>query len=318
MLQGGDLLEYERLLARVRALAMPALPPPERWDHVAIDYGQVGEWEVCSALQLFGYGYAEDLPAPAELLVPMRELRQLLVHPERGAPIGLTFHLSSEVPGLGLDLNLADRLIYDDAGRPAYTAALPEALVRPTREDWRRELQDHPRTPQNVPAWWAALIGGGPGDALPAMPSWFGGPMPQTLADAEAATRVVVPKFQSLLNVEGYARIVDPLVARIHELARMRGTETLDAIFGRSGLAAQTAAQRDLAREAVAEIEPQIASLTPDQAAEVVAYWHGNSRDGGPDADQQPAVQLRVAVERFAARVVARRFGALPKNWYLP
>ncbi|MFW6600294.1 hypothetical protein ACQBAU_09785 [Propionibacteriaceae bacterium Y2011] len=184
----------------------------------------------------------------------------------------MTFYVSVDGEVAGADLNFAGRIVFDAAGNPAETRALTAEEVRPTAEQWRRELTDHPRSPEHVPSWW------------------------QAIADGDDA---------------------DELVRSIHATARTLRLGELDAIFGRRGRGAQEAAQARLAATAVGTITPLLAERTAAERDEMIRAWHGHSRDDGPDTTMTSDEQLRVAVTRVAERIVARRFGTLPKNWHV-
>ncbi|MGD7705507.1 hypothetical protein [Microlunatus sp. Y2014] len=277
----------------------------------------MGGVEDLRPLRVLGYGRAFDIAAPTQLARIARRLCELASAPDRGTPFSLTFYVSVDGEVAGADLNFAGRIVFDAAGNPAETRALTAEEVRPTAEQWRRELTDHPRSPEHVPSWWQAIADGDDGAYEPSMPSWFGGPMPQSLDEAAAQAKLLVPKFEGLLHFVGYAAIADELVRSIHATARTLRLGELDAIFGRRGRGAQEAAQARLAATAVGTITPLLAERTAAERDEMIRAWHGHSRDDGPDTTMTSDEQLRVAVTRVAERIVARRFGTLPKNWHV-
>lgn len=312
-----DTTTEDRLLQEIHEELVGALPPTSEWDSASIEWSSVGGDEYASRIRVLGYGQSFERPLPASVPPRLRELKALGASPSRGAPIGYAVYVSSEGTTAGADANFDSRVVLDATGAPAYQRQLAEADVRPTRESWRRELERFPRADEYVPDWWRALAGGESADVTPSLPSWFGGPMPQTLDEAEAQTRNLVPKFEPLVKFAGYAAIIDDLVASIHATARRAPADELDAIFGRRGRAAQAAAQQQLAVASVTAIEPRLTERTGGEADEMIRAWHGHARDGGPDEGASAAQQLRSAVNGFAGRIVARRFGTLPKNWHV-
>src|SRR5690606_18831010 len=158
------------------------------------------------------------------------------------------------------------RVVLDATGAPAHNRVLTEAEVRPTRDEWARELELYPRPAERVPDWWRSILSGDVAGAAPQLPDWFGEPMPQSLDDAESCPRIILRKCERRLEGEGYAAIVDDLVAAIHATARTLPAAELDALFGRNGRAAQADAQQRLAEAATEAIAPRLAERSADEA----------------------------------------------------
>ncbi|GGA56594.1 hypothetical protein GCM10011490_03040 [Pseudoclavibacter endophyticus] len=309
--------EYRRLTVGVRQELLAALPPTSEWDNVSVEWTHVGGTEYVTPINVLGYGRAWSVATPSGLSSRLLALKRFLATPDRGAPVALAVFVSSEGVDAGIDMNFDRRVILDTTGAPAYNRPLGAEEVRPTRDEWVRELELHPRSADRVPDWWRSILAGGDTGTRPQLPDWFGDPMPQSLEEAESSPRVILPKFERLLEREGYADIVDDLVAAIHAEARALPATELDAIFGRNGRAAQTQAQQRLAEAATEAISPRLAERSADEAAGMIRSWHKISRASGPDPDLDTGAQLRVAVAGFAGRIIMRRFGTLPKDWHV-
>ncbi|MGO2111392.1 MAG: hypothetical protein ACTH31_07240 [Pseudoclavibacter sp.] len=309
--------EYRRLTLGVRQEVLTALPPASEWDNVSLGWVHVGGSEYVTSITVLGYGRSWSVPTPPGLSPRLHELKRFLATPDHGAPIAFEVFVSSEGVDAGVDWNFDRRVVLDATGARADNRELGETEVRPTRDEWARELDLHPRPAERIPDWWRSLLEGEDAGARPQLPDWFGGPMPQSLDDAESAPRIILPKFERLLEREGFADIVNDLVAAIHAEARALPATDLDAIFGRSGRAAQVEAQQRLAEAATDAISPRLAERGADEAVGMTRAWHKLSRATGPDPALDTAAQLRVAVSGFATRIVMRRFGNLPKDWYV-
>ena len=319
----------DALLAELRGHVSESLPAG--WGSATLTWNVAGEREFGPTLM-----NVEPLPVTRGVIELMRELRAAVTTPDRGAPLSLELYFSAESTGVGLDLNFDERLVYDHDGREAYGRSLSASDILPTPGDWARELELHPRSNAHIPSWWRALLDGADAGIRAERPEWYGAPMPDSVEDAAAQPESLPPMRSWIVELAGFAAIVEPLALALVAAARQLTPGEQRALFGHDGLAAQRATRIRLAETAASGLRGTVGGLRVHDAMELVDTWHSlEKRDDigvTPDCDpnwelgraiQRPGgsellAQVESVIRSLAEVIAVRRFGTLPTNWQVP
>lgn len=322
----------DELLDQMAAHLHAELPPG--WDSALLEWGEVADVAHLRHLTVLGQGVAGRRRIPEAVPSLLRSIADELAD-ERGRPIWFELTFSEHEPGVGFSADKDRRLILDEQGEWASNRGLGESETRPTAVDWARELELHPREAQYVPDWWRQVVQTGVAARPAELPLWFGRPMPQTLADARAAERRVLPRENAVLAAPGYSELAAELEQRIFESAEQCDARTVDALFGRAGIAAQAAARRELVTAAARATLPSAGRLPLWAASRMLWTWCGAARRPRPahiarqldgevaladaartDPDARAMMDdLEPALAFLATSMARRRFGELPRDW---
>jgi len=286
------------------------------WHSVEANWAQVGESPYPLGMTVIGGESQGDSNLPEGINSLFEDLRGRIAEREELWPISLTVIISDRIPQAGIHANFHERIIVpaDDSSelRP-----ISGDELRPSAEDWRRELELHPRADEQIPDWWRKIVETGSTDYEPELPTWMGRPMPQSIDDAEAMPRDLLGPMDWLKRTAGYRDLIDPLRAPIFNVVREASPGELDAIFGKRGISAQNDAQRRLAETATQQITNLIDSIPENDASEMVFVWQGRMRMPHTNSTgEKLRDEARQAAKFLAFQMVRARFGGLPPNWH--
>jgi len=307
----------DQALAAIRAEMIRVLPPD--WYRAGLEWAEVGG--TAYELDFYSDGFdPRDESArrfPPTFTPLMRDVRAALAEETGQWAIALTVNIAEYAETASLTPNFDHRLVIgpDDRAAGVYDAFSDEE-VRPSAQEWKRELELHPRDPSDIPDWWKAIVETGSAAVVPEMPQWFDGPMPQSIEDAERGTRDASPGNELILTHPGYKELVEPLRPAIFDAARRRSPQELDALFGRDGKAAQLDVQRAIASDAVRDSNA-VASLSDEDVYNLIFMYRQRVKRPRPERDEPGLREEAVEAAELLARImVAGRFGQLPLTWY--
>ena len=146
-----------RLLVRQLAMDVVDAHRGVTWSRADHEFVVLDRWASATSSTLLQDGTLWQggplLPDRAVDLV--RELRETTTDPQRGAWLSALFTV---LPDASFDLRLnADVRPYTN-GPDRWRAPEPPGAATPGDAAWVADLETHPRAPEHLPAWWAAVV----------------------------------------------------------------------------------------------------------------------------------------------------------------
>lgn len=301
----------ESILTEVREAIAGRLG--EDWTSFDLEWYDIGGFQAPRVVHVTGPGSARDEELPPGGIGLLADLVEALATPDAGAPISVSLYGDRNEAGLGCDVNWDRRIAVDAEGRDVEGA--DDDAVRPTRAEWRRELERHPRPPEAIPAWWSALLGTGSAAD------------PAAVLDA-AAERPSLTPAASALEAHPVTRAFLPrLVAWILDLARGLDARRLAALVDASA-PKHAAVAGELVRDAAGRASNAALMRPTSEIAEFVRVASRTLGTGVEPTEVAPAVasqpllvsersdqgaaalraQLDATIERVGHEVVAAKF----------
>lgn len=303
------------VLLRIRKILSDGLAPG--WDAIVAEWAQVGDSTYPQDFMVLGVPSLDGSRVPDEVSELFGQLRGMLAEDSGIWPLSITLFMREEYTDAGIDANYSHQVIVLDEGQ-SFSRPIPASDIRPTAEDWRRELELHPRRDEDIPEWWRQILVEGMSDFVPSLPSWMGRSMPQSIEDAREMPSDLLGPMHWMLDSPGFRDLFDPLRHRIFDLAEKLSADERDALFGRKGIAAQSNLHARLAREAVAGIGHEIDRIPEEDGLDMVYLWEGRMKL--PHTDSRGQIlreEIREAAVFQARQVITSRFGELPSHWHV-
>lgn len=293
---------------------------PDDWSNAAISWFDLGGRRAPAVARLSGFRSARDEPLTSGEQALLDRVVEALTT-GRGAPISIELFIDRREPGVGLDVNRDRRVVVDAQGRDVDPDGAARDAVFPTPDEWRAELERHPRPADAIPAWWSRLIG--------AAPTADAGVAATVDAALEGETRLTA-RLEPLRPLPGTGTFLRQLDAWVVDRIRSLDAEALASLAGRSGHDAQARERDAIATEAAERTvnPPRMAKV--GVIAELLDAWHARTGEGAPipsipdavagkpllvasktDAAAGRCAELLPALLRaFAADLIDARFGA--------
>lgn len=283
------------------------------WDRIHIEWATIASADYAISTELEADdGGLETLTLAANVAEELRALRAAVAKAQNGLwPLSLLVTLQAGSKP-GLNVNNDGELILDPQGADAERKLLAPEDIRPTVDEWRRELELHPRTEEQLPEWWKQRLVGIQRSGQPAFPSWLGREMPQTIADAEAITERVLPAQPWIERDPGFSHVLDAVEVPLMDAARSLTAPEQDAIFGRQGRRAQQDQRTALARTVIPVGLAALDALPADTVQDALDQWGRTMRKPNPVDSSDTRTELVLFVAR---NFLSCRFGSLPLNW---